>query len=362
VSEERLKLTIYFGERDRAAGRFLADVLLEIFEAHEVGVSVLLRGAEGFGAKQGLRSDRLLTLSEDLPLVAVAVDAQERIEEALREVEDLSFDGLVTLERARLLHASADPPEPPDALDDLGEAAKLTLYMGRGARLDGRNAHAAAVDLLRGRGIDGASVLLGIDGTLRRSRQRARFFSRNADVPLMVISVGPTDRVVEAAAELARRFADPLMTLERVRVLKRDGSDLADPGVLPEHVEGGMGLWQKLMLYSSEATHFNGRPVHIEAIRRLRREGAAGATALRGVWGYHGDHAPHGDTFWSLRRHVPTLTVVVDSPARTRRWLRVLDEVTPERGLITSEIVPAFRATGPEISRGGLRLAARWRW
>jgi PII-like signaling protein len=32
-------------------------------------------------------------------------------------------------------------------------------------------------------------------------------------------------------------------------------------------------------------------------IRRLRREGAAGATSLRGLWGYHGDHRPHAERF-----------------------------------------------------------------
>jgi hypothetical protein len=58
---------------------------------------------------------------------------------------------------------------------------------------------------------------------------------------------------------------------------------------------------------------------------------------------------------------VPTLTVVVDTPANIRRWADLLDRVTPERGLITSEIVPAFRATGPEITSGGLLLANLWR-
>ena len=35
----------------------------------------------------------------------------------------------------------------------------------------------------------------------------------------------------------------------------------------------------------------------------------------------------------------------------------IVDELTDEAGLVTSEMVPAFRATGPQISRGGLTLA-----
>ena len=82
-------------------------------------------------------------------------------------------------------------------------------------------------------------------------------------------------------------------------------------------------------------------------MRRLRAASADGATALRGVWGFDGRHAPHGDRLGSLRRRVPTLTVVIDAPARIRDWLEILDELTPERGLITSEIVPARHARGP---------------
>jgi PII-like signaling protein len=99
---------------------------------------------------------------------------------------------------------------------------------------------------------------------------------------------------------------------------------------------------------------------YLELIRRLRQAGAAGATSLRGVWGYHGDHPPHGDSLWQLRRRVPVLTVIVDTPANIERWFAIVDELTDETGLVTSEIVPAFRATRPGVHTGGLRLAQRW--
>jgi PII-like signaling protein len=167
-----VKLSVYFGERDRAGDRFLADALCDIFAAHELATSLVMRGTTGFGAKQHLRTDRLLTLSEDLPLVAVGVDARERIDAALRDVQALAFDGLVTLERA------GDEP-PPDS-----GAAKLTVYMGR------REPYDAVVAALHRHGVAGATVLLGVDGTAHGERRRARFLGRNAGVPLMVVSVG----------------------------------------------------------------------------------------------------------------------------------------------------------------------------
>ena len=72
---DAVKLTSYFGERQRVAGDgFAADALLDLYGQHEVATSILLRGAEGFGAGRHPRTDLSLTLSEDLPLIAVAVD------------------------------------------------------------------------------------------------------------------------------------------------------------------------------------------------------------------------------------------------------------------------------------------------
>lgn len=56
----------------------------------------------------------------------------------------------------------------------------------------------------------------------------------------------------------------------------------------------------------------------------------------------------------------PAFEAAVDLLHRHRRWFAVVDELTAETGLVTSEIVPAFRATTPRGEHGGLRLAQRW--
>jgi PII-like signaling protein len=312
----RVKLTVYFGERDRSGDRFLADALCDIFAAHSLATSLVMRGTTGFGAKQHLRTDRLLTLSEDLPLVAVGVDAPEPVDAALRDVQALTFDGLVTLERAG--------DEPPS---DSG-AAKLTVYMGR------REPYDAVVAALHRHGVAGATVLLGVDGTAHGERRRARFLGRNAGVPLMVVSVGEAAALAAALPEIAGLLERPIVTWERVRVCKRDGVTLD----VPERGEGD--AWQKVMVYASEQSRHGDHPQYVEIVRWLRAAGAAGVTTLRGVWGYHGDHAPHGDSAWQLRRRVPVLTVIVDRPESVTRWWGLLDELTAETGLVTSELVP----------------------
>jgi PII-like signaling protein len=355
AGEDCLKLTTYFGERDRTPGGLLGDALLDVYGRERLQASVLLRGTEGFGRRHHLHTDRLLTLSEDLPVVTVAIDTRERIEAVLERVLAIERRGLVTLERARLLRGEIGVIALPE---QLGEATKLTVYLGRQERVNRMPAFAAVTDLLYRRGIAGAAVLLGVDGTSRGRRVRARFFARNADVPMMVIAVGAGKTIARALPELGRLLADPLLTLERVRVCKRDGELLATPHELPGSDEHGLAMWQQLSVYTSNVATCDGDPLHLAIIRRLREAGAAGATSMRCIWGFHGDHAPHGDKLFQIRRHVPVLTIAIDTPERTARSFQIVDELTAEHGLVTSEMVPALSAIDEGERRGGLRLAS----
>jgi PII-like signaling protein len=354
VNEECLTLTTYFGERDRTPDGLLADELLEIYGGHRVAASALLRGTEGFGRLHQLRTDRLLSLSEDLPVVSIAVDRRERIEAMLEPVLQIKRRGLVTLERTRLLSGEIGPVRLPE---QLREATKLTIYVGRRERVNSTPAFAAVCELLRRHQIAGATVLLGVDGTRGGRRLRAGFFSRNADVPTVIVAVGTGERIAAAMPELGRLLSEPLLTLERVRVCKRDGQLLATPHELPARDEQGLDLWQKLTVYSSQSATHEGHPLHLQLIRHLRESDAAGATSLRGIWGFHGDHAPHGDRLLRIRRHVPVVSTVIDTPERIAHAFQIVDELTAEHGLVTSEMVPALSAMSAAETRGGLRLA-----
>jgi len=322
VNGELLKLTACFGERERAGEGVLADALFDDFDRHGVHTSLLLRGVEGFGLRHHLRTDRLLTLSEDLPVMAVALDERARIEGVLEELPGPAGRGLVTVEPARTALEGADD-------------VKLSVYFHRRQRAAGAPAFIAVCDLLRRCRVAGATALLGVDGTVEGARRRARFLSANSDVPMMVVAVGGAESVAAALAELGRLLEDPLTTIERVRVCRRDGEALARPGD-----EG----WQRLTLYTSESATIGGHAVHHELIRRLRQAGARGATALRGIWGYHGDHEPHGDRLLQLRRRAPIVTTVVDQAERIAAWFEIAAELSPERGLVTAEPVEVLRS------------------
>lgn len=353
MSDQYLKLTAYFAERLRSGDRFLADALLDLYEESAVATSVVLRGIASFGPHHVLRSDQSLSSSEDSPIAIAAVDRADKIAALADRAVAATTRGLVTLERARMLVGSeAAPPS---------DIVKLTVYIGRQDRVSGQPAPHAVCDTLHRHGFAGASVFLGVDGTKHGQRQRARFFSRNVDIPVMIIAIGTADQATAAIPELETMLRQPLLTLERVQLCKRDGQVVGRPAALPATDDTGRALWQKLMVYTSEATLHDGVPIHRAIVQRLfDSEAARGATVLRGIWGFHGNHKPHGDKLIQLARQVPVTTIVVDSPDRIAASFDIIDDVTDQHGLITSELVPALVSIDGGERLGGTALGRHY--
>jgi PII-like signaling protein len=320
---------------------------IDLYERRSVAASVLLRSIEGYGPGRPPIGGRALLLSEDPPLTAIAVDTRRRIDAVLDELTGLAQPRLVTLERARLLSGEIVPLW---LGESVAEATRLTIYCGHGDSAYMVPAFEAACEALYRRGIAGATVLSGVDGTAGGLRHQAQFLRNGSDAQLTVVAVGSGERIAMALPELGGLFRHPLMTLAAVRLCKRDGQLISRPETLAgtgaEAEAARLAPRLRLTLYTSEAARHNGQPVHRAIIRRLRSIGVNGATSQRGIWGFHGDHAPHGGHFPRPGRHVPVVTTVIEVPERIGAAFDVIDALTPGRGLVTAEAVLVTELAG----------------
>lgn len=98
-----LLVRIYLGESDQWHGKPLYQAIVELLRERGMAGATVLRGIEGFGARQHVHSTRILSLSEDLPLLIEAVDTEERVRGVLPELDEMLGDGLITLERVEVL-------------------------------------------------------------------------------------------------------------------------------------------------------------------------------------------------------------------------------------------------------------------
>ncbi len=96
-------LRIFVGESDRYDGKPLFEAIVHEARRRGMAGATVLRGVMGFGAHSRLHSAKVLRIAEDLPVVVEIVDKPERIADFLPELDKMIEEGLVTLERARVI-------------------------------------------------------------------------------------------------------------------------------------------------------------------------------------------------------------------------------------------------------------------
>jgi PII-like signaling protein len=103
IPTEGKLLRIFVGESDRWEGRPLYEAI--VLEARKRGLAgaTVLKGFMGFGAHSRIHTAKLLELSQDLPIIVEIVDAPEKIEAFMPDLERMVGDGLITIERAEVL-------------------------------------------------------------------------------------------------------------------------------------------------------------------------------------------------------------------------------------------------------------------
>jgi PII-like signaling protein len=110
IPEEGCLLRVFIGESDRWHGKPLYEaIVLKARELHLAGATVL-RGPMGFGAHSRMHTTKVLRLSQDLPVVIEIVDAEKKIEELLPHIDEMVEEGLVTMEKVRVIKYRANGP------------------------------------------------------------------------------------------------------------------------------------------------------------------------------------------------------------------------------------------------------------
>jgi PII-like signaling protein len=113
------------------------------------------------------------------------------------------------------------------------------------------------------------------------------------------------------------------------------------------------GQGKLLRIFIGESDQWEGRPLYQAIVRRLREEGLAGATVIRGIEGFGAHSHLHTARILRLSEDLPLLIEVVDSEERIQQVLPIIEEMIPE-GLVTLENVEilAYRANAPDSAEG----------
>jgi PII-like signaling protein len=103
LPEKASMLRIFIGENDHYDGKPLFEAL--VLKARELNLAgaTVTRGILGFGADSRLHSAKILSLSEDLPVVIEIVDTEENLQKIMPFIDETVEEGLVTMEKMKVI-------------------------------------------------------------------------------------------------------------------------------------------------------------------------------------------------------------------------------------------------------------------
>ena len=95
MSEQLIR--IHLGENDRYQGRPLYAEILQRCLRAEIGLAVVYRGFEGFGASTRVHRPGMFGRSTDAPIVVTAIDTQAKIQALLPALDEIVDEGLIAI-------------------------------------------------------------------------------------------------------------------------------------------------------------------------------------------------------------------------------------------------------------------------
>jgi PII-like signaling protein len=102
------------------------------------------------------------------------------------------------------------------------------------------------------------------------------------------------------------------------------------------------GEGKLLRIFVGESDRWEGRPLFEAIVHKVREQGGAGATVLRGIEGFGAHSRIHTARILRLSEDLPIVIEVVDTAERIDALLPALDEMI-EDGLVTIETVRILR-------------------
>ena len=107
IEGEAKLLRILIGETDKIGSVPVYEKIVTEARKRELAGATVYKGIMGYGGNSVIHSAKILTISEDLPLVIEIVDEINKIEEFIPTVEKIFEDsnsgGLITMEKAEII-------------------------------------------------------------------------------------------------------------------------------------------------------------------------------------------------------------------------------------------------------------------
>ncbi len=228
------KLTIYVDETDRYGKKPVYEVLIDIFYRKKIaGVSVF-RGVAGYGTDGVYHSQKMLTLSDKMPMKIEVVDSEEMINRVLPDVYQVVQKGLIEVSDTNVIKCCGMKEDLEDKKEAhrmklQGKAKMLRVIVREDLQWEGEPLYEAIVKRFIMMDVAGATVYKAIAGYGPHKRfRKMKFLSRKGELPVLITVIDKEDKIREILPVLDDMLTQGIVVLSDVEVIKYTASTEED--------------------------------------------------------------------------------------------------------------------------------------
>ena len=191
------KVSIYVGQDHQYHGESVYAAILEFLFYHKVSGASVTRGIAGFGADHHMHTDRILVLTENLPMKVEFIETPEKVEELLPKLHEMVGTGLIEIQDTTIVKPSEVSKTSP-RLEDVpslkreGKAKMMRIFIGENDKWNGKPLHKALIESMRSNDIAGVTVyqgILGYGANRRIHKDSALHLSHDRPMMLSVVDI-----------------------------------------------------------------------------------------------------------------------------------------------------------------------------
>ncbi len=195
------KVIVYVGQDQQYHGESVYAAILEYLFYRKVSGATVTRGVAGFGADHHMRTDRILALTENLPMKVEFIETAEKVEQLLPKLHEIASAGLIEIQDTTIAKPyestkQAARPHNTPPLKHAEKAKLMSIFVGENDKWNGKPLHTALLECMRANDIAGATVYQGIlgYGANRRIHQDSALHLSH-DRPMMLSAVDTEERL-----------------------------------------------------------------------------------------------------------------------------------------------------------------------
>lgn len=219
-----------------------------------------------------------------------------------------------------------------------GKALKVSIYLSEGSTHKGASTYTSILDYLFFRGCSGATVLKGVAGFgADHHMHSANVVEMSDRLPMKIEFIDAPEKVEELLPRLQEMVGSGMIEVQETTVAKPAGVSKPKQQPARPHVKIE-GKAQMMRIFFGESDRWRDEPLHEALIRAMRAHDLAGATVYRGILGYGAHRRVHRESALRLSRDASIMISVIDTEARLREFLPIVDQMVEEGLVVLSDV------------------------